>query len=103
MISDKMSTYYSLDTTERTNCIRLKENSISRRYLPGDAVAIMNTWSDFYSAEYANTGRVVTGRRQREDDSVELAFSGSPVDLTAHGTGISTLPEHTGSILSEIM
>mgnify|MGYP001026097042 CR=1 FL=1 len=97
MISDKMSTYYSLDTTERTNCIRLKENSISRRYLPGDAVAIMNTWSDFYSAEYANTGRVVTGRRQREDDSVELAFSGSPVDLTAHGTGISTLPEHTGS------
>ncbi|MDE7299825.1 MAG: hypothetical protein K2N94_13555, partial [Lachnospiraceae bacterium] len=97
MISDKMSTYYSLDTAERTNSIRLKDNSISRRYLEGDAVAVMNVWSDFYSPEYANTGRVVTGRTQRDDGSVEITFSGSPVRLTAHGTGMSALPEHTGS------
>lgn len=96
MISDKMSTYYSLDSAEQTNTIRLTDNSISRRFLPGNAVAIMNSWPDYDSPEYANRKRVVTGRRQRDDGSVEISFSGSPVNLTAHGTGISELPEYTG-------
>ncbi len=97
MIWDKMSTYYSLKDAENTNTICLKKNSISDRYWVGDAVAVMDRWKHMEEPEFANQMRVIEHRTVREDDTVDITFSGNPVNLKAHDTGMSTLPPHTGA------
>lgn len=96
MISDKTSTYYSIENAVQTNSIRLRDNTISRRFLPGNAVAVMNYWQDFYSEKFANVDRVILGREFCPDKTIKITFSGKPVDLKAQETGISELPERTG-------
>ncbi len=97
LIWDRNATYYSSEDVPQTNCIRMRSNSISKRYRVGDAVAVMDTWSTFFSEKSGNMMRVITGQKTDEEGMVCLTFSGTPVDLAAHGTGMSELPEHTGS------
>lgn len=97
LIWDRKSTYYSAEDRPQANSIRMRDNSISRRYLVGDSVAVMDTWKTFFSPESGNMLRVVTKREPCDGGMVEISFSGAPVDLTANSTGMSCLPEHTGS------
>lgn len=97
LIWDRNATYYSSEDVPQTNCIRMRSNSISKRYRTGDAVAVMDTWSTFFSKKSGNMMRVITGQKTDEDGMICLTFSGAPTDLAAHGTGMSELPEHTGS------
>lgn len=97
LIWDRTATYYSSEDVPQANCIRMRDNSISKRYRVGDAVAVMDTWGTFFSEKSGNMMRVITGREMDADGMVCLRFSGAPVDLVAHKTGMGELPEHTGS------
>ena len=97
LIKDKMSTYYSLTDAEATNTIHLTKNSISDRYWVGDVVAVMNTWKDLVNPEYANKRRKVKERVINADKTVDITFSGKPVNLKAHETGMATLPPLAGA------
>lgn len=97
LIWDRTATYYSSEDVPGANAIRMRDNSISKRYRVGDAVAVMDTWSTFFSEKSGNMMRVITERKTEEDGMVRLRFSGAPVDVMAHKTGMSELPEHTGS------
>ncbi|MDE7326084.1 MAG: hypothetical protein K2N63_07405, partial [Lachnospiraceae bacterium] len=97
LIWDRKATYYSSENVLKTNSIRMRDNSISRRYRVGDAVAVMDTWKTFFEPGSGNMLRVVTARTKEEDGRVNISFSGAPIDLVANSTGMSELPEHTGS------
>ncbi|MDE7212895.1 MAG: hypothetical protein K2O03_15825 [Lachnospiraceae bacterium] len=96
LIWDRKATYYSSEDVPQTNSIRMRDNSISKRYRVGDAVAVMDTWSTYFTEKSGNMMRVITGREMDEDGMVRLTFSGAPIDLVANSTGMSELPEHTG-------
>ncbi len=97
LIWDRKATYYSSEDVPQTNSIRMRDNSISRRYRVGDAVAVMDTWKTFFEPGSGNMMRVITDRKKEEDGRVCITFSGAPINLTANSTGMSELPEHTGS------
>lgn len=97
LIWDRKATYYSSEDKPQANSIRMRDNSISKRYLVGDAVAVMDTWKTFFAPECGNMLRVITKREPDDNGMVEISFSGAPVNLTANSSGMSCLPEHTGS------
>ncbi len=96
LTKDKQATYYSMTDEESTNTIRVRNTSITNRYWVGDVVAIMNYWGDLLNPEYANRRRVILKKELKEDGLVDITFSGPPVKLVAHETGISTLPPFAG-------
>lgn len=98
LISDKYSAYYALEDAQKSKSIRLISNSISERFKVGDIVMVTDLWGNLGSAEYPNVYRKVSKREEQEDGTVRIYFTGEPVDIRAHDTGICCLPYPAGTV-----
>ncbi len=95
LIKKKASTYYARKDAAASNTIVLGRSSVTRRFVKGDNITIIKSWSDYQNVQ-GEFQRKVVKTRKLEGNLVEITFSGAPIDIVTKKSGISCLPRSNG-------
>lgn len=93
-IVNTKSDYYALESHENTNEIIVRDSSITRRLLVGDATTVLDFWRDYRNRPEFQ--RVVTETQPIDANRLRIRFSGPPVNVYKEQTAISALARRNG-------
>ncbi|MDF2537669.1 MAG: hypothetical protein K0S76_690 [Herbinix sp.] len=95
LLKDKSTSYYAVKSELATNRIIVKDTNMTRRFREGDAVSILKQWKD-YMNKSDRFQRIITSIRAHGNQTLEIAFTGNPIDIEKGETGITCLPCRNG-------
>lgn len=106
LLKDKSTSYYGVKTESATNRIFVERTAMTERFRVGDAVSVIGSWKDYKNKPEVYQ-RVITHIKSRRH-TLEISFTGEPVEIIKGDTGITCIPcrngetdripYHTGSI-----
>jgi hypothetical protein len=93
LLKDRQTPLYSLTNESSTNRIRVKESVTTRRFCVGDAVSILQNWKEYRNKPLI-CQREITDIKS-DGKTLEITFSGEPVDIIKRQSGITCIPYKT--------
>ncbi|HKL80640.1 MAG TPA: hypothetical protein VJ888_09440 [Mobilitalea sp.] len=95
LLKDKSTSYYAIRSEAAANRIYVERTNVTLRFRVGDAVAVLNNWKE-YKNKPDLFQREITEIHDQENGTLEIIFSGEPVNIIERETGITCLPCKTG-------
>ncbi len=108
MLNDKTTSCYAMKSENATNHIFVRDTNVTRRFRVGDSISILNNWKEYRNIP-KKFQRQITDIIELKNRMLEIHFTGSPIDIVEHETGITCIPckngktngikYHTGAVL----
>ncbi|MDF2512316.1 MAG: hypothetical protein K0S04_2182 [Herbinix sp.] len=94
LLKDKTTSYYAVSSEEETNRIIVSKTKMTSKFHLGDAVAVISSWEVFdNTSEYQ---REITEINDLGNETLEIKFTGKPVNIIKQETGITCIPAKNG-------
>lgn len=94
LLKDKTTSYYAIKSEEQANTITVKKTNMTLKFHKGDAVSVLGSWKEFDNSE--EFLREITSISDLGKGTLDIRFSGKPVDITKGVTGITCIPSKNG-------
>jgi hypothetical protein len=94
LLKDKRTSCYAIKSEKRANRIFLSKTNTTLKFHAGDAIAVLGYWNDYDNVEAYQ--RVITEINDVGNGTLEIKFTGKPVDIIRHDTGITCIPSRNG-------
>lgn len=95
LLKDKSKSFYAIESEAQTNRILVKNTKVTKRFHPGDSISILANWDEYYNIPGKYQREILSVKRYKKK-SLEITFSGKPVDIVERETGITTIAEKSG-------
>ncbi len=94
LLKDKSTSYYAVKSEGEVNRIIVAKTKMTQKFRVGDAVSVLSSWSKFDNTEEYQ--REITEINETWFDTLEIKFTGKPVDIIERETGITCIPSING-------
>lgn len=94
LLKDKSTSYYAIKSEKETNRIIVSKTKMTSKFRTGDAVSVISSWTIYHNTEKFQ--REITEINDMGNDTLEIKFSGNPVDIVERETGITCIPSKNG-------
>lgn len=94
LLKDKRTSCYAIKSEKKANRILLSKTNTTLKFHVGDAVAVLGYWNDYDNVEAYQ--RVITEIKDVGNGTLEIKFTGKPIDIIRHDTGITCIPSKNG-------
>lgn len=94
LLKDKTTSYYAVKSEKATNRIIVSKTKMTLKFHTGDAAAVISSWDVFENTkEYQ---REITEINDLGNETLEIKFTGKPLDIIERETGITCIPARNG-------
>lgn len=94
LLKDKSTSYYAVKSEEQANRIFVSKTKMTLKFRTGDAVSVLSSWDIYDNTEEYQ--REITEINDLGNDTLEIKFTGKPVDIIERETGITCIPSKNG-------
>lgn len=94
LLKDKSTSYYAIKSEENTNRIFVAKTNMTLKFHEGDAVTVISSWSVYENTKEFH--REITEIKDLGNDTLEIKFTGAPIDIIKRETGITCIPAKNG-------
>jgi hypothetical protein len=94
LLKDKSTSYYAVKSEKEANRIFVSKTKMTGKFRVGDAVSVLGSWSTYDNTEEYQ--REIIEINDAWNDTLEIKFTGKPVDIIERETGITCIPALNG-------